>query len=237
MKIKLNNLYKSYNKIVLEDVSLELEGYSSIAIIGPSGSGKSTLLRQLSMIEEVDSGEIFINDIKLEIENKRNFQKKIGFVFQNHNLFPHLTIERNISLILEKKFGKNKEEAKTIAIENLKMLGLEEFALKKPGNISGGQAQRASIARALSTDPNIIFLDEPTASLDPILKNDVLNSILELRKINRDFIIVTHEIEFVKKVSEYFIFLMDGKIEFHGSIDGLYNSENEKLNAFLRNHL
>lgn len=234
MKISLKNVVKKYDRIILDNINLEIEGPSAIAIIGKSGGGKSTLLRLLSGIEFPDQGDIYIQDTMVKENTIADFHKKIGIVFQQHNLFPHLTVLENITLILEKTRGYTKDDAKNKAIELLTKLHLDDEAHKKPNNISGGQAQRASIARALSTDPEIIFLDEPTAALDPILTSEVLDSILELKSLGKDFIFVTHEINFVKSFADYFVFIDNGKIIEQGSIDQLNNPETEALQAFMK---
>src|SRR5690625_4902072 len=191
MKIEIKNLNHNYDVNVLKNINLKLEGYDSIAIIGVSGSGKSTLIRLLSGLEKPTTGEIKINDLSV---NNKEYREQIGFVFQNHNLFPHLTILENITLILEKTRNYNKEEAKSKALLNLEKLKLLDQINEHPKNISGGQAQRASIARALALNSNIIYLDEPTSSLDPILTDEVLSSIEDLKDLGNSFVFVTHEI-------------------------------------------
>ncbi|MFA6377651.1 MAG: ATP-binding cassette domain-containing protein, partial [Acholeplasmataceae bacterium] len=180
MKIKINQVSHLYDVEVLHDLSLNLEGHNSVAIIGVSGSGKSTLIRLLSGLEKPSSGELFVNEHAVYEEE---YRKKIGFVFQHHNLFPHLTLKQNITLVLEKTRGYEKDEAEKIALKYLSMLHLEDQVNKLPKNVSGGQAQRASIARALSVNPEIIFLDEPTYSLDPILTHEVLTAVEELKNL------------------------------------------------------
>ena len=222
-----------YDKLILKNLSIKLEGYKSIAVIGASGCGKSTLLRLIAGIELPESGSIKVNHYIINKETKAEYQKHIGYVFQKHNLFPHLTLEKNITLILEKTRSYTKEEAKTRADKLLEMLHLEEQKDKLPRNVSGGQAQRASIGRAFSTDPDIILLDEPTASLDPILTHEVLDAIHELKSVGKDFIFVTHEIGFVQSFAEYFIFMDDGEIVEHGKIEGLKEPKTKKLIDFM----
>jgi polar amino acid transport system ATP-binding protein len=154
MKINLNNINHSYHgKAILQDVSLKLEHAEAIAIIGPSGAGKSTLLRLMSKIENPDSGEIFVNDTDVVQTEAKDYYKKVGFVFQSHNLFPHLTALRNITLVLEKVHDKSPEEAKQLAIDLLTQFELVEHMSKKPIQLSGGQAQRVSIIRSLAISP------------------------------------------------------------------------------------
>ncbi|MFA9422297.1 MAG: amino acid ABC transporter ATP-binding protein [Sedimentibacter sp.] len=233
MELKFKNLSKSYSELVLDDISVDIKGYDSVAIIGKSGCGKSTLLRLLSGIEEADKGFISVNNHIVSKDTLKEYHENIGIVFQQHNLFPHLTILKNITIILEKRLGLTKEKSIERASLLLKQLGLEEEINKKPRNISGGQAQRASIARALSTNPELIFLDEPTAALDPILTGEVLDSIQELKGLGTKFIFVTHEINFVKEFADYVIFIDEGKILEQGGVNILDNPQSDKLKYFI----
>lgn len=236
MQLQINNLNKFYNNTkILNNINLCInptDNISSIGIIGESGCGKSTLLRQLAGIEDPDDGEILINNIS-PIINKFEFQSKIGFVFQKHNLFPHLSVEKNISLILEKIKKIPKEDASKIINNVLAKLYITNEANKLPHQISGGQAQRASIARALSLDPQILFLDEPTAALDPLLTKEVLEAIKELKNTGVEFIFITHEMQFLKEFCDYFIFLKNGNICELGSVQQLENPKTEELKKFL----
>ncbi|MFI3326479.1 MAG: ATP-binding cassette domain-containing protein [Clostridia bacterium] len=234
MNIKLENIFKSYpnSDNVLNDVSIDVKNISCVGIIGESGCGKSTLLRQLAGIENPDNGEIEINNLS-PIKQKKLFQTKIGVVFQQHNLFPHLSIHKNITLILEKILKQSKAKANARADEVLKQLFIFEQKDKKPNEISGGQAQRASIARALATYPELIFLDEPTAALDPVLTGEVLKSVTELKNNGIEFIFVTHEISFLKEFADYIIFLKSGEICEHGNISCLQNPKTNELQDFL----
>jgi ABC-type polar amino acid transport system ATPase subunit len=146
----------------------------------------------------------------------KTYKKNVGFVFQNHNLFPHLTLERNISLILEKTRGFSKVTAREAALKYLSLVHLEDQVHKLPKNVSGGQAQRASIARAFSLNPDIIFMDEPTASLDPFLTFEVLSNVKELRNFGKSFVFVSHVISFVKEFADYVVFMDQGRIVEHG---------------------
>jgi len=231
MKIKINQVSHLYDVEVLHDLSLNLEGHNSVAIIGVSGSGKSTLIRLLSGLEKPSSGELFVNEHAVYEEE---YRKKIGFVFQHHNLFPHLTLKQNITLVLEKTRGYEKDEAEKIALKYLSMLHLEDQVNKLPKNVSGGQAQRASIARALSVNPEIIFLDEPTSSLDPILTHEVLTAVEELKNLGKDFIFVTHVMSFVKDFADYVIYMDGGEIAEMGTPDILDHPKSESLKAFMQ---
>jgi len=236
MELKLKNVYKKYDeKDILIDLSLHIKDKDAIAIIGPSGAGKSTLLRLLSMIEKPDSGNICVNDNHLSEISPEEYYKKIGFVFQSHNLFPHLTVLRNITLILEKVHNKTVEEANKIALDLLKHFELTEHIHKRAGQLSGGQSQRVSIVRSLAISPEVLFLDEPTSSLDPVLKQEVLKTILKLKVEHMNFVIVTHEILFAKKAADYVIFMEDGKIVEMGEISILDNPKTDQLKKFLSN--
>ncbi len=230
MKIEIKNLSHTYDVEVLKNLNLVLDQYKSVAIIGVSGSGKSTLIRMMSGLEKPTAGEILINGLHVDDET---YKKNIGFVFQSHNLFPHLTLERNISLVLEKTRGVEKEEAKRTAIKYLEMLHLGDQLNKLPKNVSGGQAQRASIARALSINPDIIYLDEPTASLDPILSYEVLKAVEDLKGLGKSFVFVTHVMSFVKDFADYVIFMDKGEIVEQGTPDIMDHPAHASFKAFM----
>ncbi|HCB66338.1 MAG: polar amino acid ABC transporter ATP-binding protein [Tenericutes bacterium GWD2_38_27] len=231
MKINLKNINHTYDVEVLHELNLTLENYKSIAIIGVSGSGKSTLIRLMAGLETPSSGEININghDVKEE-----DYKKKIGFVFQNHNLFPHLTLKRNITLVLEKTRGMDPLLANETALKYLNLLHLGDQVDKLPKNVSGGQAQRASIARALSVNPDIIFLDEPTSSLDPILTHEVLSAVEELKGLGKDFIFVTHVMSFVRDFADYVIFMDQGEIIEQGLPEILDHPKHPAFKEFMK---
>lgn len=232
MKIELKNLSHTYDVEVLHNLNLVLKEYNAVAILGVSGSGKSTLIRLMAGLEKPTSGDIFVNDY--DVIQDDDYQKHVGFVFQSHNLFPHLTLKRNISLILEKTRGYTKEDAEKTAVEYLTLLKLEDQMEKIPKNVSGGQAQRASIARALSINPDIIFLDEPTASLDPILTDEVLKAIEELKEMGKDFVLVTHVVSFVKDFANYVVFMENGHIVEQGKPSILDQPQTKELQAFMK---
>ncbi len=235
MRIEVKGLTKSYDgKSVLNALDLVLGDVKVIGIIGGSGCGKSTLLRQLTGIETPESGSVKINGIELNSENLKAYQKRIGVVFQKHNLFPHLTVEENITLILRKTIGMSRSEAEVRCSQVLTEFQLSDQRNKIPSKISGGQAQRASIARAVATEPDLIFLDEPTAALDPILTKEVLNSIQLLKSDGAEFIFVTHEMDFLRKFADYFIFMDEGSIIEHGVIEKLETPDTKRLKIFVR---
>lgn len=230
MKLDIRHVSHSYDVEVLHDLQFQLDSYKSVAIIGVSGSGKSTLIRLMSGLELPTSGEIYIDDYHVQDEE---YKKQVGFVFQSHNLFPHLTLKRNITLVLEKTRGIEPEVAEETALKYLHLLHLDDQVDKLPKNVSGGQAQRASIARALSINPDVIFLDEPTSSLDPILTHEVLTAVEELRDLGKQFIFVTHVMSFVRDFADYVIFMEQGDIREHGTPDILDNPKTKALKEFM----
>jgi len=231
MKLSIRGLTHTYDVDVINDLMLELDNYKSIALIGVSGSGKSTLLRIMSGLEQPTIGEVYINDLPV---SDPEYRKHVGFVFQHHNLFPHLTLKQNITLVLEKTRDMSKEDAQTMAVSQLTALRLEDQMDKLPKNVSGGQAQRASLARALSLDPNVIFLDEPTSSLDPILTHEVLTAVEELRDSGKQFIFVTHVMSFVQDFADYIIFMENGNIIEQGPVAMLDEPRTASLKEFMR---
>lgn len=233
MNIKIDNLTHKYeNQVVIDNLSLNIENVFSVGIIGASGCGKSTLMRVLSGIEYALSGDILINELSPKNDTKL-FQSKIGYVFQKHNLFPHLSIFDNLMLVMHKIKKIDKSVATNQANALLKQFKIHDESHKKPSEVSGGQAQRASIARALCTNPDILFLDEPTAALDPLLTTEVLNAVRTLKKSGSEFIFITHEIEFLRDFADYVIFMDSGKIVEHGNIEILNSPKTQKLKEFL----
>ncbi len=234
MKIRLENVTKTYeDQSILTPLTKAMGADHAIAIIGPSGAGKSTLLRLLSKIEEPDTGDIYVNDTHVNGIKASDYYKKVGFVFQSHTLFPHLTALKNITLILEKVHHKTKQEAEDIACKLLEQFNLLDQKDKLPSKLSGGQSQRVSIVRSLAVNPDVVFLDEPTSALDPVLTEDVLNTILQLRQSDTQFVIVTHEILFAKKVADYIIFMEEGNIVEAGPVSILDNPQTKELKNFL----
>ena len=231
MKLSINNISHTYDVEVLHDIVFEVKDRKSIGIIGVSGSGKSTLIRIMSGMEKPTSGTMSMNDLNVETKEYRD---KVGFVFQNHNLFPHISLKRNITLVLEKTRNKTKSEAEAIALKHLHLLHLDDQVNKLPKNVSGGQAQRAAIARALSVNPDFIFLDEPTSSLDPILTHEVLTAVEELRNSGKEFVFVTHVMSFVRDFADYVIFMYDGDIHEYGLPEILDNPKTTELKEFMR---
>ena len=234
MNLQLEKLRKIYNNNrVLDDISIEVKDFQVLALIGASGSGKSTLLRLIAGLEEYQGGKILVNDSVVDDENIDDYRKKVGFVFQDHNLFNHLSVLENILLVLEKVHKKKREDVLPMVQELLRQFDLAEHQMKLPHQLSGGQSQRVSIVRALAIQPELILLDEPTSSLDPILTYEVLTAVKKLADQKKDFIIVTHEIGFAKNIADYIIFMQDGKIVEHGTNNILQYPKTKELRSFL----
>ena len=252
--LRVENIKKSFgNTEVLKDISFSLEKGEVLSIIGSSGSGKTTLLRCLNFLEFAEQGKVFVDDdllVDFSLQNNQNDsilrQKRLNFglVFQSFNLFPQYNILKNLTLavqLLENVKKKDKEKIKEIddrALELLKRVGLEDKVNAYPCELSGGQQQRVAIARALMLSPKILCFDEPTSALDPELTGEVLRVIRELRDGNTTMIIVTHEMNFAKNVSDKVIFMADGIIEEIGSPNELFeNPQSLRLKEFLSSSL
>jgi len=236
MKLTIEKLLKQYNdNSVLNEISVHIEQHQIIAFLGASGSGKSTLLRLIAGLEPFQGGSLSVNDHLLDQDDAKivEHRKCIGFVFQDHNLFNHLTVMDNLLLVLEKVHKRSRVEAIPEIHSLLKDFDLYEHKDKYPHQLSGGQSQRVSIVRALSIKPELILLDEPTSSLDPILTYEVLSAVKKLAEEEIDFVIVTHEIGFAKSVADYIIFMDEGDIIEHGPNSILDNPQSDKLKNFL----
>lgn len=243
--LTVTNLQKNFGKVkVLKDISLSVENGEIISIIGSSGSGKSTLLRCINHLETPDGGEIVIDGDTMVAEKDgqmlyadkeilKNIRMKTGLVFQNFNLFPHFNVLRNITEAPVHVLGVAKEEAEREALALLKRLGLADKANAYPYQLSGGQSQRVSIARALALKPKILFFDEPTSALDPELTGEVLKVIRSLADMNMTMIIVTHEMEFARDLSDRIIFMDKGVIAEEGTPEEVFHSDNPRVKEFL----
>ena len=199
---------------VLKNINLEVEANKKIVVCGPSGSGKSTLIRCINRLEEHQEGDIIVdgNELSEKTKDIEKIRAEVGMVFQQFNLFPHLSILDNCTLapIWVKKLPK--KEAEEVAMKNLTRVQIDDQALKFPGQLSGGQQQRAAIARALCMEPKIMLFDEPTSALDPEMIKEVLDVMVDLAKGGMTMIVVTHEMGFAKEVADYMIFMDEGKI-------------------------
>ena len=247
--LEVKHLKKSFGDLhVLKDISFDLNAGEVLSIIGPSGSGKSTLLRCLTQLETFEAGEVRVDGKDMVIPGSciggkikyapaktlRDIRLSTGLVFQNFNLFPHLTVLQNLTLAPIRVLGENREEARALARVLLKQMGLEGKEKSYPCELSGGQQQRVSIARALALKPKILFFDEPTSALDPELTGEVLKIIKKLAEDRMTMVIVTHEMAFARDVANKVMFMDQGVVVEQGTPDFVFNqSQNKRLSAFL----
>ena len=250
--IKFDNVVKRFGDVtVLDSLNFEVQKGEKVTIIGPSGSGKSTVLRILMTLESINEGVIHVAGKPLWHENKndelvpaseahlREMRKEMGMVFQQFNLFPHMTVRRNVTEAPVQVLGLSKAEANQRAEEYLDLVGLSDQADKFPGQLSGGQQQRVGIARALAMRPNIMLFDEPTSSLDPELVGEVLTVIQRLaEEHDLTMLLVTHEMQFAKQISDRVCFFDKGRILEEGPPEVLYtNPKEERTREFLKNFI
>ncbi len=245
MLLKMNHIRKSFNGVdVLRDISLSVEQGEIVSIIGPSGSGKSTLLRCATMLETIDGGEIaYMGEKAVWVENEKPiFAKKdkmkeirscFGLVFQNFNLFPHYSVMQNITDAPIHVQKRKKDEVFEEARELLRKMGLSDKESAYPWQLSGGQCQRVAIARALALNPKILFFDEPTSALDPELTGEVLKVIRSLADLDITMVIVTHEMNFARDISDRVIFMDGGVIALEGSPEEVFGAEHVRMKEFL----
>ena len=234
--LSVKHLKKKFSKIsVLKDISFDVEKGDILAIVGPSGSGKSTLLRCLNMLETPTSGKIVFEGVNLTSKdaNLPLVREKMGMVFQQFNLFNHLTVMENLTLAPIKLKVMGDGSSKRKATELLKMIDLYDKANSYPSSLSGGQKQRIAIIRTLMMNPDIILFDEPTSALDPLMVGEVLDLIKRLANDNKTMIIVSHELNFVKNIASKVLFLDDGKVKFYGSNKEFFASKNKDIKEFL----
>ena len=235
--IKINNLKKNFDKLeVLKGVSEHIRPGEVVSVIGPSGSGKSTFLRCINLLENVTEGEIYVDDELITAPgiDINRIRQKMGMVFQQFNLFPHLKIIDNITLAPTLLKKMSKEDAEKRAMELLTRVGLADKANVYPASLSGGQKQRVAIARALAMDPEIMLFDEPTSALDPEMVGEVLDVIKALAESGMTMVIVTHEMGFAKEVSSRVLFMDQGIIMESGTPKELFdNPQNERTKLFL----
>jgi hypothetical protein len=240
MAINFKNISKSYgDHLVLDNINTSFKEGQTTVIVGSSGCGKSTLLRCINLLEIPQSGILEVDDRAVNFKEKLSskklleIRKKTGMVFQNFNLFPHLTALQNVTeapIYVQKK---DKHEAIKEAKELLAKVGLSHKEDTYPNRLSGGQAQRVAIARALAVNPYFLLLDEPTSALDPELEAEVLKVILSLAKEKKPMIIVTHNMNFARKIADRILFLDKGVIAFDGLVDEFFNNQNERIKSFI----
>ena len=236
--LELKRVRKSFEReLVLEDISINVPEHTATVFIGASGSGKSTLLRCINLLEQIDDGEIKLDGIEITSvsTDSDSVRRKIGMVFQSFNLFPHMTVLQNIVLAPIKVQNLDPQNAEEQAHELLKRFGLSDKANQYPDRLSGGQQQRVAIIRSLAVHPRLLLLDEITSSLDPMLVNEVLNTVRELKSEGMTMVLATHEMGFAKQVADEVCFLKDGRIlEWGAPKNLLENPQRSETREFLR---
>ena len=243
--LEMNHIQKEFDGLeVLKDISVSVEEGEILSIIGPSGSGKSTLLRCATMLEAIDGGEIFYlgeqaataregRAVYVKGEAMKRVRSYVGMVFQNFNLFPHYSVMKNITDAPIHVQKRNREEVWDEARELLRKMGLEDKENAYPCQLSGGQCQRVAIARALALNPKILFFDEPTSALDPELTGEVLKVIRSLADLDITMVIVTHEMQFARDISDRIVFMDQGVIAEEGTPEQVFSSGNARMKGFL----
>ena len=234
--IKLENVHKSFGKNeVLKGINLHIKQGQVVVIIGPSGSGKSTVLRTMNYLEEPTSGKVIVDGMDLSDKKKLNdVRAEVGMVFQNFNLFPHMTVMENLTLAQTKVRKTSMEEAKKIGQALLDRVGLAQKANAYPDSLSGGQKQRVAIARALAMKPKVMLFDEPTSALDPEMVSEVLDVMKSLAEEGMTMVIVTHEMGFAKKVADRVLFVDGGLILEDNTPERVFDAPtNERTKSFL----
>ena len=235
--VRIEGLRKSFgDNEVLRGIDLDVHRGEVVVILGPSGSGKSTMLRCVNLLEKPTGGRIFFEDTEITAKKTdiNKVRAKVGMVFQNFNLFPHLTAKKNVMLAQQKVLKRSKAEAERVAIEQLQKVGLGDRVDYKPAELSGGQQQRVAIARALAMDPHVMLFDEATSALDPELVRDVLSVMKELARGGMTMIVVTHEMGFAREVADRVIFMDGGVIVEQGPPDEVFDHpQSDRTKDFL----
>ncbi|HEY2987141.1 MAG TPA: amino acid ABC transporter ATP-binding protein [Candidatus Binatia bacterium] len=235
--VEFNNVNKWFGKLhVLKEINLRIERGEVVVVCGPSGSGKSTLIRCINRLEAIESGEIVVDGKRLSDPSLdlRALRAEIGFVFQQFNLYPHLSVRENITLSPVKVRNLPREEANKIATELLQRVGIPDKADAYPANLSGGQQQRVAIARALAMEPKIMLFDEPTSALDPEMINEVLEVMIDLARDGMTMAVVTHEMGFARRVARRVIFMDEGRIVEEGRPESFFAApKSERAQQFL----
>jgi ABC-type polar amino acid transport system ATPase subunit len=231
---KVNKYFGDFR--VLEDIDFSVDEGEVVVVIGPSGSGKSTLLRCINALEGISSGELYVDGMRVHDKetNLNRLRSEIGFVFQQFNLYPHMTVAQNIKLAPIKVKHVSKKEADERCVRLLSRVGIPEQANKYPESLSGGQQQRVAIARGLAMEPKIMLFDEPTSALDPEMINEVLEAMADLARGGMTMVVVTHEMGFARRVADRVVFMDEGRIVEAGPPEHFFeNPENERTKRFL----
>ena len=230
-KLNISNIYKSFGaNQVLTDVSLSIDAGEVVSFIGASGSGKTTLLRCINLLETIDSGAIHLDGQEITAigRDPNPIRRRVGIVFQSFNLFPHMTVERNITLALTEVLGLSRDEARVIAATLLNRFGLADKTDAFPDRLSGGQQQRVAIARALALGPEVLLLDEITSALDPELVGEVLDVVRELKGSGITLLLATHEMGFAREISDRICFLADGTVAEQGEPEQMFTAPSDQ---------
>ncbi|WP_034267909.1 amino acid ABC transporter ATP-binding protein [Haloechinothrix halophila] len=235
--VQVTGLYKSFGDLeVLKGIDVTVEQGQVVCVIGPSGSGKSTLLRCVNLLEEPTAGQVFVSGIELthidvDIDAAR---RKLGMVFQQFNLFGHMSVLDNVTIAQRRVLKRSKSKATEIGMRNLEKVGVAEKATQYPAQLSGGQQQRVAMARALSMDPDVMLFDEPTSALDPELVGDVLTVMRQLADEGMTMLVVTHEMQFAREVADVVLFMDEGKVVEQGPpAQVIGNPRHERTKSFL----
>ena len=238
--ISLKDVNKTYGTHkALDHVFVEFPTHQTTVILGPSGAGKSTLLRSLNLLERPESGIYDFNGLKINFKHKISnktvlkLRRKTEMVFQGYNLFPHLTVVKNVMIGQTQVMHKSKTAARATSLRLLDRVGLKDKADQYPSELSGGQAQRVAIARSLSMNPEYMLLDEPTSALDPEIGLEVLRVLAQVAKQEQSMIMITHNLNFARKIADKIIFVDDGKILFDGPVQQFFRTKNPRIDKFM----
>lgn len=238
--LRIDNVVKRFgDNVVLDHISFDVNKHEVVALLGPSGSGKSTLMKCVNMLERVNDGQIWLGetDITDPRINQDECRKRIGVVFQQFNLFPHMTVLNNVTLAARKVFGWDRDKAEDKAMVLLKRIGMDQKAKEYPDRLSGGQQQRVAIARALMMEPELLLLDEITSALDPLLVGEVLEMVAELKDQGATILMATHEMGFAHRAADRIVLLRRGKIAENGSpAEVMDNPSDPETRAFFHSY-
>ena len=235
-RVRVEGLHKHFGRVIaVTDVNLQVKVGETMVIIGPSGSGKSTVLRCMNHLEVPTKGSVYIDGVHLEDPKTdiNEVRRNMGMVFQQFNLFPHLTVMDNLTLAQKKVLGRAKVEAEEVGMQQLRRVGIPEKARVKPAQLSGGQQQRVAIARSLSMNPKVMLFDEPTSALDPEMINEVLDVMRELAASGMTMVVVTHEMGFAREVGSHLVMMDEGRVVEEGSAAEVFaNPQNKRTRDF-----